>query len=379
MKSDPGHKETDELLEEMEKAISSVYAQSVKEAQEKLDDYLRRFDTKDKIWQGWVESGKKTEEEYRKWRVGQIAMGDRWKQMRDQLAEDYHNANAIARSTVQAYMPDAYASGHNYATYEVEHGAKVSTSYTLYDHQSVERIMRDNPDLLKMPGQKKLQEFSDFDAYKAGKAVKLTEKQKRAFDKLIADGKDIRWQEGQIQSVTLQSILQGESIPNMAKRIAQTMGETNHKSTIRYARTAITGAESAGRQAGYERAQDMGIEMQKVWVATLDDRTRHEHRILDGQTVPVDEPFVVDDMKIMYPGDPAADASLIWNCRCTTISQLKGFERDLSDLGLRKSDKLGDMSYEEWKAAKAKSEPITKQEEIGEAMRWSYVREYRKG
>ena len=311
---DPGHKETDALLKDMEDRVSAVYSQAVKETQEKLDDYLRRFDTKDKIWQGWVESGKKTKEEYQQWRIGQIAMGDRWEQMRDTLAEDYHNANVIARSTVKGYMPDAYASGHNYATYQVEHGARVDTSYTLYDHQSVERIMRDEPDLLKMPGQRKLQEFADFDAYKAGKPVELTAEQKRAFDKLIAGGKDIRWQEGQIQSVTLQSILQGESIPNMARRIARTMGETNHKATIRYARTAMTGAENAGRQEGYERAVDMGIPMEKVWVATLDNRTRHEHRILDGQTVPVDEPFEVEGMKIMYPGDPSADASLIWNC-----------------------------------------------------------------
>jgi hypothetical protein len=58
----------------------------------------------------------------------------------------------------------------------------------------------------------------------------------------------------------------------------------------------------------------MGIEMQQTWVATLDGRTRHEHRMLDGQTVPIGEPFEVDGYKIRYPGDPTAEGFLIWNC-----------------------------------------------------------------
>ena len=174
--------------------------------------------------------------------------------------------------------------------------------------------------------------------------------------------KDIAWQEGQIQSVTLQGIRQGESIPNLSKRIARTLGESNHASTIRYARTASTASQNAGRLDAYKRAEDMGIEMQQTWVATLDGRTRHEHRILDGQTVPIGEPFEVDGYKIRYPGDPTAEGFLIWNCRCTTIAQLKGFERDVTDLGLRHDDNIEGMSYDEWKEARSVYEPITRQE-----------------
>lgn len=351
-KPDIAHEETDKLLSDLETKIAKEYRQAVADTQAKLEDYLRRFEIKDEKWRLMVANGEKTDAEYKAWRQGQIMIGKRWEEMRDTLAQDYHNANAIARSMVNGYMPEVYALNHNYATFEVEKGALVDTSYTLYDRQTVERLMRDNPDLLPPPG----------------KNMKAR----------IAAGKDIRWQEGQIQSVTLQSILQGESIPNMSKRIAREMGETNHAATIRYARTAVTGAENAGRQAGYERARDMGIDLQKTWLATLDGRTRHEHRILDGQTVPVDEPFKVDGMEIMYPGDPSADPSLVWNCRCTTITQIKGFERDVSDLGLRRNEKLGDMSYEQWKEAHAESERITKQEETGKAMAGAYIAEYKR-
>lgn len=35
----------------------------------------------------------------------------------------------------------------------------------------------------------------------------------------------------------------------------------------------------------------MGVQLKKQWLATLDGKTRHEHRMLDGQTVDVEESF----------------------------------------------------------------------------------------
>lgn len=350
---DRGHELTDELLEKMEKKIRKEYQQAVKDVQEKLDDYLRRFAVKDELWRKNVENGKKTAEEYKKWRMGQILVGKRWEEMRDTLAQDLHNANAVARSVIEGYRPEVYAINHNFATYEVEMGAKLDTSYTLYNRQAVERIMRENPDLLPPPG--------------------------RRMKASLAAGKDIAWQEGQIQSVTMQSILQGESIPNMAKRIAQTMGEINHKATIRYARTAVTGAENAGRRDAFERAERMGIDMEQEWRAILDMRTRHSHRQLDGQKRPVGEPFEVDGYEIMYPGDPAAPGHLIWNCRCSLRGVVKGLEPQA--IKYRSLEKIEGMSYDEWRESKVeKPHRITKQEEIAEIMRRKYIREdYRTG
>lgn len=377
MKADKGHKETDKLLEELEKRIADEYRQAVQETREKLKDYLRRYEIKDEKWRLMVERGEKTPEEYAAWRKSQIMVGKRWEAMKDQLATDYHNANVIARQIINDAMPTAYAMNHNFATYQIEHDAQVSTSYTLYSRETVERLLRDEPELLKPPGVQMKQTFKEWDAYKAGEDVDLDPKKKKAFDKLLAEGKDVRWQKGQIQSVTLQSILQGESIPNMTKRIASTMGETNHKATIRYARTAVTGAQNGGRQDAYRRAEALGIEMEREWVATLDNRTRHEHRILDGQKRAIDAPFEVDGYEIMYPGDPAAEGFLIWNCRCTTVAAVKGWE-DVSGK-LRSNEAIGGMSYEEWLEATPKYERITKQEETAEAMRRKTINELYRG
>ena len=41
----------------------------------------------------------------------------------------------------------------------------------------------------------------------------------------------------------------------------------------------------------YVAAEKMGIKLKKSWLATLDNRTRHAHAMLDGQTVDIDKPF----------------------------------------------------------------------------------------
>lgn len=51
---------------------------------------------------------------------------------------------------------------------------------------------------------------------------------------------------------------------------------------------------------------------------------------------------------IRYPGDPQAPGYLIYNCRCTLVSAVKGI--DQSDAPM--TSKLDGVSYEDWKAEK---------------------------
>ena len=62
----------------------------------------------------------------------------------------------------------------------------------------------------------------------------------------------------------------------------------------------------------------------------------------------VGEAFHVDGASIRYPGDPQAPGYLIYNCRCTLVSAVKGI--DQSDAP--RASKLGGVSYEDWKAGK---------------------------
>ena len=316
---DDGHYLTELILRETEADVNRVYRQAVDEVSKKLNEYLRKFKVKDLIKQQQLQRGEISLAEYNYWKTGQIAIGQRWEEMKNTLAQDLHNANNLARSVVKGHMPDVYAVNHDYATFQVEKESLVDTSYTLYKRQAVERLIRDQPDVLPEPG------------------PKMREK--------LAANKDIAWQRGQIQSVMTQTILQGESIPNMAKRICNTLGEKNRKAAIRYARTATTSVQNAGRVDAYKRAQGMGIDLEQEWLATLDKRTRHEHRYLDGQHVKVGEPFHVDGYEIKFPGDPEAPGYLIWNCRCTLVPRVDGVDQSNAP----RNSKLGDMSYDEWK------------------------------
>lgn len=101
----------------------------------------------------------------------------------------------------------------------------------------------------------------------------------------------------------------------------ETVVGMNKASATRNARTAMTGAQNAGRQQAYDRAKAMGIKVKKEWVATLDGRTRHSHGQADGQQVELDGKFTVGRAKMRYPGDVQnGTPEEIYNCRCTMVT-----------------------------------------------------------
>lgn len=87
----------------------------------------------------------------------------------------------------------------------------------------------------------------------------------------------------------------------------------------------MTSAECKGRQDGFVKAQNDGIIMQREWIAAIDGRTRHAHRLIDGQLADVDKPFKSELGDIMYPGDPTAAPDNVYNCRCTLGCKVLGF------------------------------------------------------
>lgn len=312
---DYGHKQTDVMLKDVEKRIQKVYSQAARETELKMKKHYSSYADKYAKKVAEYNAKKITESEFKTWCRNQMLIGSRWQEMKDSLATDMANADGVAMSIVNGYLPEVYALNHNYGTFEVEKGARINTSYTLYDRQTVERLIRDDPKLIPHP----------------------------KLDK----NKDIRWNKSRFNSGITQGILQGESLDKIAKRVALGVSTSDYKAALRNARTATTGAENAGRLDSYERADKMGIKVKKVWMATLDNHTRDSHALLDGEKVDYDEPF---SNGLMYPGDTDTDdPSEVWNCRCTMIADVDG-SVDLSNMD-RRNDRLGDMSYDEWKKA----------------------------
>ena len=84
--------------------------------------------------------------------------------------------------------------------------------------------------------------------------------------------------------------------------------------------------KATSAEAIIERGLSLIHILKKEWLATLDNRTRHAHAMLDGQQADVDKPFKVDGEEIRYPGDSTAAGHLVYNCRCTLVAAVDGVD-----------------------------------------------------
>ena len=135
------------------------------------------------------------------------------------------------------------------------------------------------------------------------------------------------------------------------------MSDMNKSSAIRTARTAVTGAQNAGRMDSYVAAEKMGIKLKREWVAVIDKRTRHAHAMLDGQKAEMGKPFKVDGEEIMFPGDTSAPGYLVYNCRCSLGAVVDGVDdsnakRRVKNPETGKYEIVSDMTYQEWEKIK---------------------------
>lgn len=331
-KPDYAHKLTDKELAKLEKRIASVYREAAKDMQGKVDAYFESFAKRDaeiKSLIGTVVNGKEyTEQDYKQWRLAQIGRGEWFESMRDQLAERMTKANEVAAAYINDTTPGVYSLNRNYAAYTIEQ-VTGDVGFTLWDEQTVKRLITQQPDLMPY--------------YPAAKAVKR--------------GIDLKWGKQQITKQVTTGILQGESIKQMADRLQKNIPGMNRESAIRSARTATTGAQNAGRMDSYKAAKDMGIDLEREWNAALDNRTRHAHRILDGQRAKIDKPFEVDGYEIMFPGDMSAPGYLVYNCRCTLIADIEGIGipnalRRAIDPVTGESVLIPNMTYAQWESWK---------------------------
>jgi len=80
------------------------------------------------------------------------------------------------------------------------------------------------------------------------------------------------------------------------------------------AKSEISAASSAGALLGAKSVNQL---LQKSWLSQRDSKVRNSHHHADGQTVALDEPFIVNGYEMQQPCDPTfAPISETVNCRC---------------------------------------------------------------
>ncbi|MBC8630273.1 hypothetical protein H8697_00925 [[Eubacterium] tenue] len=114
----------------------------------------------------------------------------------------------------------------------------------------------------------------------------------------------------------------GEGISELSNRI-KNMHEFSMKRATVVSRTEIISSSNAGTLQGYKES---GVVIGKEWDSHEDERTRKHHLEANGQRVKLDDPFIVDDDLLDYPGDNSHDAkaSNVIQCRCTLKPILEG-------------------------------------------------------
>lgn len=99
---------------------------------------------------------------------------------------------------------------------------------------------------------------------------------------------------------------------NVLRYRGETIGRTE-------ANQALNRADFEATQQAIESGAVKASDVEKIWDATGDKRTREDHMMMDGQTVAFDAPFVFPDgSQAMFPGDISlnAPAEQIIQCRC---------------------------------------------------------------
>lgn len=310
--SDQAHDYAERKIAEFQAEVWEVYQQAQADAQEALAKFLKRFEKEDGKRRKLVEKGEMTKAEYRSWRQGKIQRSKQLSSTLDQVSQAMVNANQVAMAALAGKLPEVYAENANYSAFLMCKETGLAVGFDLVDADTVQHMLTAGEALFMAPG------------------VNV------ANDKL--------WNRKLMASQLAQGVLLGESIPKMARRVQRVTG-SNYATAVRTARTTVTGAENAGRVHSYKRAKDMGIKLQKEWLATLDGRTRHSHRQLDGQKIPNEDGAKFDN-GCRYPGDPQGRYDEICNCRCTLVAAIEGVDTSDAERWSRLPE---GMTYEEWK------------------------------
>lgn len=292
--------ETERRLAEMEAHLTEIYSRASKELDEKVLRYFARFEEQDKRKAARVAAGKLDPEEYADWRKKKMLYGEQYKKFQESVTDQLAHVNETALAYLNGEMPEVYVLNYNdigtAISETVPQSVRAGTAFELTDAETV-RILA-TEDITLLPSKK------------------------------LNVPKDKRWNAKKMQSEVLQGILQGESIPQMEKRLRGVM-DMNQSSAIRNARTMVTSAENRGRLESMRRCRkSLGIVTRKHWLSSdQPGRTRDWHMpgAFANLTVDEDEPFVNELGEIMYPGDPTAAPANVYNCRCSLTAEIVGF------------------------------------------------------
>ena len=325
--ADTAHYQTDLKLEEMKKRLSAIYSRAEKTIQKKMADYAKPIDEKSaELLQAYKDAD--TEDEKQKAKKAyirfyrKVVKSKEFVSLSAAVADDLYKANVEASAYINSQTPYIYALNYNYINAEMEKDIDGFTP----------------------------QEITDTEAEKYSGYTQQTVDKK----------KDTAWNKDNLKKSVIAGSLLLLGASAIMKRSANSAVEKNRNSASMHNSGMGTDAENKARLDGMHRAEDMGNSITKIWISTLDNRTRDAHADRDGEEIALDDEFAPG---LSRPRDPNGALAEICNCRCSLkygVGQSKGKTRS-SRLGTvtgsykksssfkgTTSEEIANMTYEEW-------------------------------
>lgn len=194
---------------------------------------------------------------------------------------------------IQSLMETQYIENFLRTAFLLEFASQTEMGFGVPSIPSVKAAILNPIDLLKLP------ELMDFNRKEVTRRIRLD----------ISSG-----------------LMAGEGYTEIAERLEKSLGFGSVKAK-RVARTEAGRAQSLGRLDSFKQGSEYS-KIDKVWLATLDERTRHSHRKLDGKSADKDGYFHYNGHKALAPRLFMV-ASLDINCRCSFIGKVNGMLPEL--------------------------------------------------
>lgn len=290
-------KRQDKELIYLEERISALYEEASYQITEEYNRFYTNYQLEYERRLAMVESGEMSQDSFNTWCRNQIFQSNRYQAMISSLTDVLTNADVAAMAAVNEQLPYTLAESYDFISslgFEAADKAGITMgTFQIYNADSVQAIIRDNPDLLPV--------------------VDLPE--------------DERWNRNHINNEITQAIIQGDSMQQVARRL-QSVAAMDDRAAIRNARTAMTAAENLGRSESARRLKQKGLPVKEVWSATKDSRTRNTHLLLDGTEKDDNGYYGADILRVplRFPADPNGEPQEIYNCRCRENVQIAGID-----------------------------------------------------
>lgn len=306
---DTGHRQADKELEKIAKEIIRIFDSVDSKVIKKMKAYLRKFKSEIKEHERMVDEGIMTEAEYEKWFTSRIMTTKEWKKLVEDISAECEKGTEKAMAFAGMTLAAVYAFNRSFSARQIELQARKYLGRQI--------------------------KFSS-----------ITKPRKRLLPKSPDRKRNRVWHRRKIESVIRSGMKKGKSIDKIARELNR-VTKMDRVSCYRAARTGVTSAENMARIDSMFEAEEMGIGMDKIWIAALDARTRTSHRVIHGQRIPCTEYF---SNGLFYPADPDGEPAEVYNCRCTLGGIPIGVAMDLKDA----PSGMGNL---EWAAQKPESKP----------------------